>query len=207
MPDRGAIPLISTSFFIPKGQRKHHLKSNLSHIRNRSRRTFNKPVGKQYKVNNQIRSLEVQVIDHNGDKLGAMPVSEAIAKASEEGLDLVEVSPLAQPPVCKILDYGKFQYQQNRGQQKSKKVGVKGVRLSFKIGQHDLDFKKKQVEKFLDQGHKVKIELRLKGREKAFRTQAKEIITKFMSQLSVSHQADKSIEIQGPTLSILIHKK
>jgi len=113
----------------------------------------------------------------------------------------VEVSPVARPPVCKILDYGKFQYQQNRSQQKAKKTETKGVRLSFKIGQHDMLVKQKQVNKFLSQGHKVKVEMWLRGRERAFKLQAKEKINEFLNSLEAEYQTDKNIEIQGPTLS------
>ena len=139
-----------------------------------------------------------------------MDTQKALDLANQAELDLVEVSPLADPPVCKIMDYGKFQYKQNRSQQKTKKVDTKGIRLSFKIGEHDLLVRKKQTEKFLNKGHKVKIELRLKGRERGFRNQAKEIIKSFLEQLEVDHQMDKPekpIEIQGPTLSTLIYKK
>lgn len=105
------------------------------------------------------------------------------------------------------MDYGKFLYQQRRSQQKNKVLDTKGVRLTFKMGQHDLDIRKAQAEKFLSKGHKVRVELRLRGREKAFRNQAKELITNFINQLSTGYKADKSIEIMGPTLSILIYKK
>lgn len=136
-----------------------------------------------------------------------MATEEAKNLAETKGLDLVEVSPLAKPPVCKIMDYGKFQYKQNRSQQKTKKVDTKGVRLSFKIGKHDAEFKRKQVIKFLDQGHKVKIELRLKGRERAFRDQAKELVNKFIKELDTEYKMDKSLEMQGPTISALIYKQ
>lgn len=134
-------------------------------------------------------------------------ISEALNLAQEKGLDLVEVSPVAEPPVCRIMDYGKFQYQQNRHQHKAKKIETKGIRLSFKIGQHDLDIRKKQTEKFLSQGHNVKVELRLRGREKAFRDRAREIIQQFLTSLSTGYKMDKPIQQQGGTLSVTITKK
>jgi len=161
---------------------------------------------KKFRVNNWIRVPEVMVIDENGEQLGVLPTARALSMAEERGFDLVEVSPVADPPVCRIMDYGKFQYQQNRVQQKPKKIETKGVRLSFKIGEHDLLVKKKQVTKFLDQGHNVKIELRLKGREKAFRDKAKEKIKQFLDSLEVEYKMDKGIQAQGPTLSITINK-
>ncbi len=136
-----------------------------------------------------------------------MDTTAAKALAESKGLDLVEVSPLAKPPVCKIMDYGKFQYKQNRTQQKTKKIDTKGVRLSFKIGQHDADFKRKQVIKFLEQGHKVKIDLRLKGRERAFTFQAKQMVNKFIKELDTEYKMDKPLEVQGPTITALIYKQ
>ena len=146
------------------------------------------------------------IIDENGEQLGVLETSKALSMAQERGFDLVEVSPVAEPPVCRIMDYGKFQYQQNRTQQKPKKIETKGVRLSFKIGEHDLLVKKKQVTKFLDQGHNVKVELRLKGRERAFKEKAKEKIKQFLDSLEIDYKMDKDIQAQGPTLSITINK-
>ena len=147
------------------------------------------------------------VIDDQGEQIGVLQTAQALRMAEEKGLDLVEVSPVAKPPVCRIMDYGKFQYQQNRHQQKAKKVETKGVRLTFKIGEHDMLVKKKQVEKFLGQGHNVKIELRLRGREKAFRDKAGENIKQFLDKLEVEYKADKEIKKQGATLSVTIMKK
>ncbi len=152
------------------------------------------------------------VIGDDGEQLGVMSTSQALDLAEQRDLDLVEVSPLANPPVCRIIDYGKFQYQQTRSQQqkKVKKVEIKGVRLSLKIGEHDLGVKEKQALKFLEQGHKVKIELRLKGRERApiFRTKSRDKINQFLEQLksNVDFKIDKPIEQQGPTITVLITK-
>ena len=146
------------------------------------------------------------VIDENGEQLGVLETSQALSMAQERGFDLVEVSPVAKPPVCRIMDYGKFQYQQNRSQQKTKKIETKGVRLSFKIGEHDLLVKRKQITKFLDQGHNVKVELRLKGRERASKLKAKEKIKQFLESLEMDYKMDKDIQAQGPTLSVTINK-
>ena len=146
------------------------------------------------------------VIDEKGEQLGVLETSQALTMAQERGFDLVEGSPVAKPPVCRIMDYGKFQYKQNRTQQKAKKVETKGVRLSFKIGEHDLLVKKKQVTKFLDQGHNVKVELRLKGRERAFKPKAREKIKQFLESLGIEYKMDKDIQAQGPTLSVTISK-
>lgn len=148
------------------------------------------------------------VIDDDGSQLGVMDTREAVDLAKGKGLDLIEVSPLADPPVAKIIDYGKFQYQQSRSQQKTKKTETKGIRLSLNIGEHDLIVKQKQVTKFLSKGHNVKIELRLKGRQRAFRDNAKEVIQQFLENIEgVEHKVDKDIKQQGPVLTAVISKK
>lgn len=125
----------------------------------------------QMRSNERIFTDPISLIDHNNEHKGETPLAEARALAESVGLDLVEVSPKANPPVCKIIDYGKFQYsqakqyKQNKSQQK--KVGTKGVKIGLRTGEHDLDFKKRQVEKFLKKGHKVKVDVVLRGREKA----------------------------------------
>ena len=104
------------------------------------------------------------------------------------------------------MHYGKFQYQQSRNQPKPKKVETKGLRLSFKIGQHDLEVRQKQTEKFLSLGHKVKIDLRLKGREKAFQDRAEEVVQGFLNGLT-SYKIEAPLKQMGGTLSVIISKK
>jgi len=164
---------------------------------------------KKFRVNYQIRIPEVFVISDNGEKLGVMDTKIAIAKAQEKGLDLVEVSPIAEPPVCKFTDFGQFQYSKSKKQkeQKKKKIEIKGIRLSLKIGKHDLDFKRKQAEKFLKQGDKVRIELNLKGREKAHRDLATEVINKFVEEIENETIAEQELKIQGGKLSTIIKSK
>lgn len=161
-------------------------------------------------MNRQIRAEEVRVIGEENEQLGVMPTEQALNMAIERGLDLVEVSPLANPPVCKIIDHGKFKFQQSRSEKKVKTIETKGVRLSLKIGQHDMLVKQKQTEKFLAKGHNVKIELRLKGREKAytFKDKAKELIKQFVENLEGGYTFDeKDIQQMGGVLSIVINKK
>jgi len=123
-------------------------------------------------------------------------------------VDLIEVSPQAQPPVCRLMEFGKFQYQQSRQtKNKTKRVDIKGIRLSLKIGQHDIETKQKQVLKFLDQGHKVKIDLRLRGREKAFRDKGIEVVKQFIETLNYEYKLDKPIDMQMGTISAIITKK
>ena len=170
----------------------------------------NKAKSKSFRerVNEEIRSKKVLCIDSNNNNIGVVETKDALALAYKENLDLVQNSFSNEwnVPACKILDYGKFQYQQGRSQQKTKKTETKGVRLSFKIGEHDMAVKEKQVNKFLEQGHKVKVELRLRGRERAFRNKAKEVIQTFLDKLTIQYKQEKPIEIQGPTLSVIISK-
>lgn len=120
-------------------------------------------------MNNQIRCDEVRVIDENGEQLGVLATKDALQRADEAGLDLVEVSASANPPVCRIMDYGKYRYEQSKKQAEAKKkqttVEVKEIKLRPKTEKHDLDFKIRNIRKFLTQKNKVKVTLRFRGRE------------------------------------------
>ena len=159
-------------------------------------------------VNERIRIPRVSVIDENGQALGEMPTSEALKLAQEKELDLVEVNPKARPPVCKILDFGQFQYQQSRKTQQqkahAKKVEIKGIRLSYKIGKHDLDFRKKQANKFLAKGDKVKIETILRGRERQYAREAGDKINDFIKSLDEEVTIEQSVKKQGNQLFALV---
>ena len=127
-----------------------------------------------------------------------MPTPEALDIAKSNGLDLVEISPKADPPVCKIMDFGKFQYQKSKEdrQQKSKnkKSEVKGIRLSIRTDSHDLNFKKAQAEKFLTKGHKVKVEIILRGRKKAHGDLAKQDLTEFIKNISIPNKIEQEMK-------------
>ena len=126
---------------------------------------------KGMRVNEQIRIREVRLIDENGEQLGIVPTFEALKTARARDLDLVEVSPNANPPVCKILNYGKFKFEQEKKLRDSKKnqkaLRLKEIRMQPKIGSGDLDTKAKHVQEFLDEGDKVKVTIRFRGRELA----------------------------------------
>ena len=121
------------------------------------------------RVNRMIRIAKVMVVDDDGEQLGILDTAEALAIAEERGLDLVEVAPNARPPVCKIMDYGKFKYEQSKkarkARQSSHTVKVKTIQFRPKTDDHDYDFKKKHILKFLESGNKVKIVMRFRGRE------------------------------------------
>lgn len=164
---------------------------------------------KQLRVNNQIRVPEVSLIDNEGKQLGTLKTFDALKLAKEKDLDLVEVGPNVSPPIAKIMDYGKYIYRKEKQERKSlgkqKDQERKTVRVGFKTGIHDLQFKAKQVGGFLKDGHIVKIELTLRGREKALSTIAKEKLIKFLSTLD-SHIVVEDIK-RSPFGWIVMIKK
>lgn len=167
----------------------HHYKEAMRIHRHRVRKPkFEVPV---YNVNEQIKAEEVRVIGAEGEPLGVLKTSEALERARAAGYDLVEVSPKANPPVCRFIDYGVFKYQKEKEARKakaqSKEVEVKGVRLSLRIGLGDLETRKNQALGFLERGDKVKIEIVLRGREKGHMDVAREVMTKFMGTLKETY--------------------
>lgn len=148
------------------------------------------------------------VIDDTGKSLGEMPNYEALALARSKDLDLVEVSPNAKIPVCKITNHGKLQYIKSKqtriASAKQKKVELKGVRIGLKTGEHDLNFKNKQAEKFLSKGHKVKIEIILKGREKAHQDLAQNNLRDFVGKISIPHKIEENFKRSPRGFDIII---
>lgn len=168
---------------------------------------------KEFRINQQIRSPLLQVITDDGEMLGEMKLEEARAKAQEAGLDLVEVSPKANPPVAKIMDYGRQRYQNEkllqRQKVKQKKVDIKGIRLSLRISQHDKDVRLKQAKKFLGKGDKLKIELILRGRERQMKDMARDIIKNFIAELEkeMPITTEQPLSMQGGRFSVIILTK
>ncbi len=160
------------------------------------------------RINHQIRVPEVRVIDDSGKMIGVMKTSEALQLALDKGVDLVEVSPNAQPPVVKLLDFDKYRYQQEKAAQeakkKVKKVTVKGIRLSVRIGQHDLEFKAKKANEFLGEGHKIKLDVQMRGREQAHPELAFDLIKKFPTLLQVPHVIESGPSRMGGMVSIIL---
>lgn len=151
------------------------------------------------------------LIDEQGNKLGIVPIAEAQQMAIDQEVDLVEVSTGSNPPVCKLIDFGKYQYRKDKAERKQKarqkKVEIKGIRLTLKIGKHDIDVRLKQATKFLDQGDKVKIEMMLRGREKAHFDLAKEIFHNFHTSLGESIVVEQPVMRKGAKLISIIAKK
>ena len=162
-------------------------------------------------INEQIRDREVRVIGENGDQLGVMPVKEAQKLADEAGLDLVKIAPTAKPPVCKIVDYGKYRYEQARKEKDAKKkqktVELKEIRLSPNIDTNDLNTKMNAARKFLAKGDKVKITLRFRGREMAHMNASKHILDDFAEQLSDVAVVEKAPKVEGRSIGMVLAEK
>jgi translation initiation factor IF-3 len=141
---------------------------------------------KKFLVNNQIRASKVRVIDESGKNLGIFSLEEALKMAKERNLDLIQITDKADPPVCKIFDYGKFLYQMKKKEKERKKEKggeIKGVRLGFNISEHDMEIRANQAKEFLEEGNRVQIEMILRGREKELTNFAKEKIKRFLEIL------------------------
>lgn len=162
-------------------------------------------------INEEIREKEVRVIDENGVQLGVMPIKDAQKLAYDAELDLVLYVPTAQPPVCKIADYGKLRYDEMRKEKESKKnqkvVEVKEIRLSPNIDVHDLNTKVEAARKFLKAGNRVKITLRFRGREITHMAESKHILTDFAEALADVAVVEKEPKVEGKSMSMFLAKK
>ena len=164
------------------------------------------------RINAQIRCDEIRLIDAEGAQLGIMSPREALFKAEEVGLDLVEVSPTAKPPVCRIMDYGKYRYEMSKKQQEAKKkqavVEVKEIKLRPKTEKHDLDFKIKNIKKFLEQKNKVKVTLRFRGREIVYAdTLGVEVLNRIAAELQEDGAILQTPKMEGRQMTMLIGPK
>jgi translation initiation factor IF-3 len=163
------------------------------------------------RINREIRAVSVRVIDMEGQQLGVISLTEALAEAAKAGLDLVEVSPTAAPPVCRIMDYGKFRYQQSKKVQVSKKsqtvIQVKEIRLRPKTEEHDLEVKVKHVRKFLEQHNKVKISMMFRGREIAYTDIGRKIMEDIKNTLADGCVIDQQPKLEGRNMIMIISPK
>ena len=162
-------------------------------------------------INEQIRDKEVRLIGEDGEQLGIMSAKEALQLAREVELDLVKIAPAAKPPVCKIIDYGKYRYELARKEKEAKKkqkvIEVKEVRLSPNIDTNDLNTKIGAARKFLEKGDKVKVALRFRGREMAHMNQTKYILDDFAEKLSDIAVVDKPSKVEGRSLVMFLTAK
>lgn len=163
------------------------------------------------RINHQIRVPQVLLIDENGVRVGVVPTSEALQRALSAELDLVEVAANLRPPVCKIMDFGKYQYEQSKSlaaQRKNQKSREeKEIRLGLKIDDHDLATKVKRAALFISKGHKVKVTVVFRGREIAHKDLGQEVLERFLKNLSSPYRTDKAAAFQGKQLITIITPK
>lgn len=162
-------------------------------------------------INEQIRDREVRLIGVNGEQLGIMPAREAMKLAEAAELDLVKIAPTAKPPVCKIIDYGKYRYEMARKEKEAKKkqkvVEVKEIRMSPNIESNDLQTKMNAAKKFLTKGNKVKVTLRFRGREMTHMQSSKHILDDFAKSLADVAVIEKAPKVEGRSISMVLTEK
>lgn len=162
-------------------------------------------------INEQIRDREVRVVGEDGEQLGIMSSKDAMKMAREANLDLVKIAPTAKPPVCKIVDYGKFRYEQSRKEKEARKkqkiMEVKEIRLSPNIDENDLNTKASQARKFLSKGDKVKVSLRFRGREMAHVGMSRQILDRFCEKLEDVAVVDKVPKMEGRSMIMFLSEK
>ncbi len=158
--------------------------------------------------NEEIRGHRVRVIDPEGNQLGIMTPQEALAEAQRRGLDLVEVSPTAQPPVCRIMDYGKFRYEQSKKEREARKhqktVDIKELQIRPKIDDHDFEVKARNARRFLEEGNKVKVTVRFRGREIVHQDLAQEKLQLMASQLAPLGVVEQAPRLEGRQLVMVL---
>ncbi|MBO1679533.1 translation initiation factor IF-3 [Bittarella massiliensis (ex Durand et al. 2017)] len=162
-------------------------------------------------INESIREKEVRAIDSDGSQLGVLPTRQVLEMAYSRDLDLVMISPTAQPPVCKIMDYGKYRFEQSKRDKEAKKkqkiVEIKEVRMSLNIDTHDLETKIGQAKKFLGQGNKVKVSIRFRGREMAHKNLGVELMNRFIELIGDEAVVDKPSKMEGRSMVAFLSPK
>ena len=162
-------------------------------------------------INEQIRDKEIRLIGENGEQLGIMSARDAMKLAREAELDLVKIAPTAKPPVCKIIDYGKYRYELARKEKEAKKkqkvIEIKEVRLTPNIDVNDLNTKVGSARKFLQKGNKVKVTLRFRGREMAHMNASKHILDDFAESLAEVAVVEKAPKVEGRSISMVLAEK
>jgi translation initiation factor IF-3 len=166
---------------------------------------------KEVAVNWDIKAPEVRVIDPDGKQIGVLPVKEAIRIAAERGFDLVEVAPNSQPPVCRIMNYGKYKYQQSKRTQEARKhqtiIHIKEVKVRPRTEEHDFQFKLRHVKRFLDEGNKVKISILFRGREIAHPEFGKDMLNRFIEGVKDTMVIEQSPRLEGRNMVMILAPK
>ncbi|MCI1946294.1 translation initiation factor IF-3 [Clostridium luticellarii] len=168
-------------------------------------------INKDFLLNDEISAKEVRVVSNDGGRVGIVPLGKALKLAEEKELDLVMISPRANPPVCKIMNYGKFIYEQSKREKEAKKkqkiINIKEVRLSPTIEEHDISIKAKNAEKFLLTGDKVKVTIRFRGREAGYSFIGKKILDNFYSKLEGISVIEKQPKLEGRNMIMTLSAK
>lgn len=166
---------------------------------------------KELQINEEIRDKEVRLIDSDGTQLGIVPISKALELASQKDLDLVKIAPQAKPVVCKIIDYGKYRFEQTKREKEAKKnqkiMDLKEIRLSLNIDTHDFNTKLKHASKFIGSGNKVKISIRFRGREMGHPELGYDIMNKFAQQCSEFANIEKPAKLDGRNMLMFLAPK
>ncbi|MBQ3217639.1 MAG: translation initiation factor IF-3 [Akkermansia sp.] len=179
---------------------------NTNPANNRGNRREQNNKTPQIRVNDRIRAPRVRVVTANGDQLGVMATRDALARAKEIGLDLVEVAPNADPPVCRLIDYGKFKYMQAKMQKnnKAKTVRMKEIKLRIGTDVNDYNVKMARTEQFLDHGHKVRFQLRFRGRENAHQQLGLEVMAKVVEDMKTMGKVDQAAKLAGNSVTMVL---
>lgn len=162
---------------------------------------------KRYRINNEIKIPVARIIDEEGKNLGTMSIARALEIANYKNLDLVEINPNSNPPICKIIDFGKFLYQQQKKNKKTKKSRLKTIKIGFTTSQHDLAIKAKKITEFLTKNNPVKIELILKGRERQQKDLAKLKIEEMLKLIEVDYKIESPFKMMPYGITLLVVKK
>jgi translation initiation factor IF-3 len=165
-------------------------------------------IAREYRINDRIRAREVRLIGETGEQLGTIPLFKALEMAREQGVDLVEVAPDAVPPVCRMLDYGKFKYEQAKKEREAKKhqknVMLREIRMEVKIAEHDMDFKARTAEKLLKDGDKVKVTIRFRGREITHPQLGRDLLDNMYERLKLVATVEKPASMEGRAMTMIL---
>ena len=169
---------------------------------------FRKEPERKHRINSEIRAKEVRLIDSEGEMVGVVSLKEAVTKAHDSGLDLVEIAPKAKPPVCKIINYGKFAYELQKKEKLQKKnqqqQQMKEIRFKWRTATHDFNFKTRHAREFIKSGHKVKASVMFRGREITHREIGKELLERFIEAMSDISKVDSKLKMEGKNMSVIM---
>ena len=169
------------------------------------------PISKGIRINDRIRIKEVRVISPDGTQLGIMPIEQALQTAYSQNLDLVEVAPEARPPVCRIMDYGKYRYEQSKKAREARKkqtiIELKEIKLRPKTEEHDFQFKARNAERFLKEGNKAKVTMMFRGREMIRMDRGKALLNRFVEALKDVAVVEQAPKIEGRNMTLILAPK